>query len=69
MVKSRLRRLHNVNHFVVSQTNPHVIPFMTQKDPKESAGVLHASRELTCCRGRERSNSRTTGTAARCRGE
>lgn len=24
----RLRRLHNVNHFVVSQTNPHVIPFM-----------------------------------------
>jgi NTE family protein len=24
----RLRRLHNVNHFVVSQTNPHVIPFI-----------------------------------------
>lgn len=24
----RLRRLHNVNHFVVSQTNPHVIPFL-----------------------------------------
>ena len=26
---------------------------------------LHASRELTCYRGRERSNSRATGTAAR----
>jgi NTE family protein len=24
----RLRRLHNVNHFIVSQTNPHVIPFV-----------------------------------------
>jgi len=24
----RMRRLHNVNHFIVSQTNPHVIPFV-----------------------------------------
>jgi TAG lipase/steryl ester hydrolase/phospholipase A2/LPA acyltransferase len=24
----RLRRLHNVNHFIVSQTNPHIIPFL-----------------------------------------
>jgi TAG lipase / steryl ester hydrolase / phospholipase A2 / LPA acyltransferase len=24
----RVRRLHNVNHFIVSQTNPHVIPFV-----------------------------------------
>lgn len=24
----RLRRLHNVNHFIVSQTNPHVLPFL-----------------------------------------
>lgn len=24
----RLARLHNVNHYIVSQTNPHVIPFM-----------------------------------------
>jgi NTE family protein len=24
----RLRRLHNVNHFIVSQTNPHVLPFI-----------------------------------------
>ncbi len=27
----RLRRLHNVNHFIVSQTNPHVLPFVTQR--------------------------------------
>lgn len=25
----RLRRLHNVNHFIVSQTNPHVLPFLS----------------------------------------
>ena len=29
----RLRRLHNVNHFIVSQTNPHVIPFVTRREP------------------------------------
>ncbi|MBE9549213.1 MAG: DUF3336 domain-containing protein [Proteobacteria bacterium] len=26
--KERVNRLHNVNHYIVSQTNPHVIPFM-----------------------------------------
>ena len=26
--KRRLSRLHNVNHFVVSQTNPHALPFV-----------------------------------------
>jgi len=41
----RLRRLHNVNHFVVSQTNPHVIPFMSQQERGES-GMLHGAREL-----------------------
>lgn len=41
----RMRRLHNVNHFIVSQTNPHVIPFMTAKTPGEE-GVLHAAREF-----------------------
>ena len=24
----RLSRLHNVNHFIVSQTNPHILPFL-----------------------------------------
>jgi predicted acylesterase/phospholipase RssA len=31
----RLARLHNVNHYIVSQTNPHVVPFMRDKDPRK----------------------------------
>lgn len=27
----RVGRLHNVNHYLVSQANPHVIPFLTEK--------------------------------------
>lgn len=27
----RLARLHNVNHYIVSQTNPHVLPFMRDR--------------------------------------
>jgi len=30
--KLRLARLHNVNHFIVSQTNPHVVPFVSHED-------------------------------------
>lgn len=30
--KRRMARLHHVNHFVVSQTNPHVLPFLS--DPR-----------------------------------
>ena len=26
-----MSRLHNVNHFIVSQTNPHVLPFLSDK--------------------------------------
>ncbi len=40
----RLRRLHNVNHFIVSQTNPHVIPFVSKKDPAEKQGVMSSAR-------------------------
>lgn len=29
----RMRRLHNVNHFIVSQTNPHVLPFVGGSEP------------------------------------
>ncbi len=41
----RLRRLHNVNHFIVSQTNPHVLPFLSAKEPGER-GYVHAVRHL-----------------------
>ncbi|HET7797616.1 MAG TPA: DUF3336 domain-containing protein [Nevskia sp.] len=30
----RLARLHNVNHYIVSQTNPHVVPFMREVNPR-----------------------------------
>ncbi|MBL6752199.1 MAG: DUF3336 domain-containing protein [Nevskia sp.] len=39
----RLRRLHNVNHFIVSQTNPHVIPFLHTQ--LEEQGLLGAARD------------------------
>jgi TAG lipase / steryl ester hydrolase / phospholipase A2 / LPA acyltransferase len=39
----RLRRLHNVNHFIVSQTNPHVIPFV--RGSLEDQGFLGNLRD------------------------
>jgi TAG lipase/steryl ester hydrolase/phospholipase A2/LPA acyltransferase len=41
--KRRLARLHNVNHYVVSQTNPHVVPFL--RDPR-GAGPWRAAAGL-----------------------
>ena len=41
----RLRRLHNVNHFIVSQTNPHVLPFVSRGEG--SRGLLNGTRDLT----------------------
>lgn len=41
----RLRRLHNVNHFIVSQTNPHVLPFVSRGE--DSHGLLSSTRDLT----------------------
>jgi TAG lipase / steryl ester hydrolase / phospholipase A2 / LPA acyltransferase len=40
----RMRRLHNVNHFIVSQTNPHVLPFMSKREPG-SRGIGNAARD------------------------
>ncbi len=39
----RMRRLHNVNHFIVSQTNPHVLPFISRREPGKG-GVLDSTR-------------------------
>ena len=45
--KLRLARLHNVNHFIVSQTNPHVVPFVTHHQARglrpAMAGVASAT--------------------------
>jgi predicted acylesterase/phospholipase RssA len=40
----RLARLHNVNHYIVSQTNPHIVPFMSDELPKR--GLAPLAREL-----------------------
>ncbi|MEW6169248.1 MAG: DUF3336 domain-containing protein [Pseudomonadota bacterium] len=44
----RLARLHNVNHYIVSQTNPHIVPFMAQIDREERArrGLAPLAAEL-----------------------
>lgn len=40
----RIGRMHNVNHFIVSQTNPHVLPFIKNG---ERQGVMPYLLELT----------------------
>jgi predicted acylesterase/phospholipase RssA len=42
--KERVSRMHNVNHYVVSQTNPHVVPFIREEDPRK--GLLPFLRQL-----------------------
>ena len=39
----RVGRLHNVNHFIVSQTNPHVLPFVANAQQR---GVLGFAAQL-----------------------
>ncbi len=36
--KEKVNRLHNVNHYIVSQTNPHVVPFLSEEI--EETGLL-----------------------------
>ncbi|HEY0975167.1 MAG TPA: DUF3336 domain-containing protein [Solimonas sp.] len=44
----RLARLHNVNHYIVSQVNPHVVPFLAQLDREARAtrGLAPLARDL-----------------------
>ncbi len=41
----RLARLQNVNHYIVSQTNPHVVPFM-MKEQRRRKGMMAFLSEL-----------------------
>lgn len=43
----RLARLHDVNHYVVSQVNPHVAPFMSKKKVKTRSGLFGMARGIT----------------------
>jgi TAG lipase / steryl ester hydrolase / phospholipase A2 / LPA acyltransferase len=49
MPAKRLARLYGVNHYIVSQTNPHVLPFVTDGHRKQTSfGLLqNASRRAT----------------------
>lgn len=42
----RLARLHNVNHYIVSQTNPHVVPFLRDDRQRHSSGLVSLVSEL-----------------------
>lgn len=46
----RLARLHNANFYIVSQTNPHVVPFLSEKRRKK--GLLPFAKELVTSSGR-----------------
>ncbi|HEY0975191.1 MAG TPA: patatin-like phospholipase family protein [Solimonas sp.] len=52
----RMRRLHNVNHFIVSQTNPHVLPFVSQNEPG-SRGLVNTARDFAYSSLRSQSKS------------
>ncbi len=36
--KEKVNRLHNINHYIVSQTNPHVVPFLSEE--MEETGLI-----------------------------
>jgi len=42
--KEKVNRLHNVNHYIVSQTNPHVVPFLS--NDMEKTGLLPFLQEV-----------------------
>lgn len=41
---TRLARLYSVNHFIVSQTNPHVVPFLSRRN--RTRGFIKFGREF-----------------------
>ena len=45
---TRLAEMFNVNHFIVSQVNPHVIPFLAKEEEMVAAEVQH---DATCPAG------------------
>jgi predicted acylesterase/phospholipase RssA len=42
--KEKVNRMHNVNHYIVSQINPHVVPFLS--DEAEKTGVMPFLQEV-----------------------
>lgn len=52
--KLRLSRFHNVNHYIVSQTNPHVVPFASKKVYTGGVGKLTRGLLTTTVQGLSR---------------
>ncbi len=50
----RLQRLYGVNHSIVSQTNPHVVPFMSRSE--ERHGVAYHARRVLSAHARLNAN-------------
>lgn len=50
MPAKRLARLYGVNHYIVSQTNPHVIPFVTDAKRKSDAVSLIRNASVSTAR-------------------
>ena len=48
----RLARLHNVNHYIVSQTNPHVVPFLRDNAGRRR-GLANLGSEIVKVAGRD----------------
>ena len=42
--KHKINRLHNINHYIVSQTNPHIVPFLSGEI--EETGMLPFIRDV-----------------------
>lgn len=49
----RLARLHNINHYIVSQTNPHIVPFMRNGRRRAAHGLTPYARELALTLARD----------------
>jgi predicted acylesterase/phospholipase RssA len=48
----RLARLHNINHYIVSQTNPHIVPFMREPNRRKRSLATYA-RDMATVAGRD----------------
>ena len=44
--KTHINRMHNVNHYIVSQANPHVVPFITDDEVERGGGVVPFLKQL-----------------------
>lgn len=44
---TRLAELFNVNHFIVSQVNPHVVPFLVKEEDSMTSEAYHSSATMT----------------------